>query len=672
LGVIVKRVIFGALSCCLFALLVASPAGAVPTWLAPVPLSAISSASSFSQHVAFDSQGDAIAVWTHSHGSRRTVEGAFRPAGSGTWQASIALSAENAERPVVAMDPQDNAIAVWERSTGSGSIIESAVRPTSTGVWQAPVPLSREGQTASYPEIAIDPQGNAIAVWVRNYVSESIVEAAVRPAGSGVWQAPIALSAGGQSVGEPDVAVDAQGNALVVWRQLGVTETIQAAVRPAGSGVWQAPVALSTPGENAILPKVAVDLQGDAVVVWTSNNGGNRIVEATRKQGPSGIWQTPVALSSPTEGASEPEVAIDSQGDAVAIWQSSAGANEIIDAASMSAGSGVWQSPIPVSISATSLIGEFPQIAMDPQGDAVAVWDQSNGSDYIVEAAVRSPASGAWQVPTPLSPAGENSYLPQVAVDPQGNAVAIWENDLIEAAGYDAAGPLLHSLTIPGTGTVGQPLSFSVSPLDVWSILGSTTWSFGDGTNATGTSIAHVYTTAGNYHVTVTGADVLGNTTSATGTVAVGSPAMNVIPCACDPFRVLLLYGAHLTNKHFRVAGQATAISADAPLGTRFGFTLSAPARLRITITRTAPGLRHHRGCVAPTATLKDNHAKRCTRTLTLGTLTRSNEHSGADSIYFSGRIGHRALSPHAYKALIQARSTSTREDTTLSFTIVR
>jgi PKD domain len=571
------------------------------------------------------------------------------------------------------MDPQGDAIAVWERSTGSGSsLIESAVRPARTGVWQTPVPLSHEGQTAYSPEIALDSQGDAIVVWDRHGISDSIVEAAARLAGSGAWQAPVALSAESQNAEGPDVAMDAQGNAVAVWQQRDVTQMIQAAVRPAGSETWQAPVGLSAVGENASIPQVAVDPQGDAVVVWTGSNGGNRIVEATTRGGVSSMWQAPVALSSSSDEASEPEVAIDPQGNAVAVWQTSTGTNEIIDAAFMSAGSGVWQSPVAVSIGGTSLIGEFPQVALDPQGDAVAVWDQSNGSDYIVEAAVRSAASGAWQVPTQLSPTGENSYLPQVAVDPQGNAVAIWENDLIEAAGYDAAGPLLHSLTIPGTGTVGQPLLFSVSPLDVWSILGPTTWSFGDGANATGTSVAHVYTTAGNYHVTVTGADVLGNTTSATGTVAVGSPAMNVIPCACNPFRVLLLYGAYLTNKRFRVAGQATAISADAPLGTRFGFTLSAPARLRITITRTAPGLRYHRGCVAPTATLTDNHAKRCTRTLTLGTLTRSNEHSGTDSIFFSGRIGHRALSPHAYKALIEARNTSTREDTTLSFTVVR
>ncbi len=416
-------------------------------------------------------------------------------------------------------------------------------------------------------------------------------------------------------------------------------------------------------------PQVVGDPQGDAVAVWTGDTGGNRVVEATIRQGTHGVWQAPVTLSSSSEVASEPEVAIDSHGNAVAVWQASTGTNEIIDAAFMPTASGAWQPPIPVSTAATSLIGEFPQITMDPQGDAVAVWDQSNGNNYIVEAAVRPATSSAWQTPTALSPSNEDSYLPQVAVDPQGNALAIWENNLIEAAGYDAAGPLLRSLSIPSNGTIGQPLPFSVSPLDVWSILGPTTWNFGDGTSATATSATHVYTAAGDYHVTVTGGDALGNTTSLTGTVLI-EPLVS--PCACVLRRWRLLYGAHLTNKRFRVARQATAISAShAPLGTRFGFTLSAPARLRITITRTTLGLRHHHGCAAPTSTLREAHAKRCTRTLTLGTLTRSNEPIGGGSIFFSGRIGPRALSPHKYKALLQARSARGLERTTLSFTVV-
>jgi hypothetical protein len=131
---------------------------------------------------------------------------------------------------------------------------------------------------------------------------------------------------------------------------------------------------------------------------------------------------------------------------------------------------------------------------------------------------------------------------------------------------------------------------------------------------------------------------------------------------------------ASLTNKRFRVSRHYTAISAKkAPLGTTFRFTLSAAATLRITITRSAAGLRHGRSCVAPTTRLKRAHAKHCTRTFTLGTLTRASERKGADHIAFSGRLGHRALAPRAYNAILSASNAGGRsKPLRLSFVVVR
>jgi hypothetical protein len=128
-----------------------------------------------------------------------------------------------------------------------------------------------------------------------------------------------------------------------------------------------------------------------------------------------------------------------------------------------------------------------------------------------------------------------------------------------------------------------------------------------------------------------------------------------------------------LTQRSFRVAKQATAISAGkAPLGSAFRFTLSAAATVKIKITRTAAGLRHGKSCLAPSATLRKAHAKRCTRTLTLGTLTRASEPVGADSVSFSGRIGRSALSAGAYAALLSASNADgSSKPVTLDFTIV-
>src|SRR5262249_28521555 len=115
-------------------------------------------------------------------------------------------------------------------------------------------------------------------------------------------------------------------------------------------------------------------------------------------------------------------------------------------------------------------------------------------------------------------------------------------------------------------------------------------------------------------------------------------PAASVSAAAQQPLAIApqppVISGASLTNRRFRVAKQATASSAaKVPLGTRFHFTLSAAAKLQITITRSAGGLRRGHGCVAQSAKLRRAHAKPCRRTLTLGTLTRASEPAGADSL---------------------------------------
>jgi alpha-tubulin suppressor-like RCC1 family protein len=126
------------------------------------------------------------------------------------------------------------------------------------------------------------------------------------------------------------------------------------------------------------------------------------------------------------------------------------------------------------------------------------------------------------------------------------------------------------------------------------------------------------------------------------------------------------------TEQTFRVANEATAISAkQAPLGTSIRLTLSTAAKLQIAITSSATGLRHGSECVAPTARLEKAHAKHCARRVTDGTFTRANEHAGADSVAFSGRIGRRVLKPGAYEAVLSAANAEAKaKAVTLPFVV--
>jgi hypothetical protein len=134
--------------------------------------------------------------------------------------------------------------------------------------------------------------------------------------------------------------------------------------------------------------------------------------------------------------------------------------------------------------------------------------------------------------------------------------------------------------------------------------------------------------------------------------------------------------GAKLTNTHFRVGNQPTALSArrrKVPVSTTVVFGLSATAKVQITITHTLPGRQSGRRCVAPTAELIRKHAKRCTRTVALGTLTRANQAAGTDRIPFSGRIGRQALKPGNYNAALQASNAAGRSNAiVLPFVVVK
>ena len=151
----------------------------------------------------------------------------------------------------VAVDEDGNAVAVWQSPNGTYSFVQAAVRPAASGCRQTPHDLSADGQNAWGPAVAIDPPGNAIAVWQRLNGVNSIVQAAVRPAQTGAWQTPTNLSADGRDAWRPQVAVDPPGNAIAVWdRWNGATGIVQAAVRPVASGVWETPRTYRAPANT--------------------------------------------------------------------------------------------------------------------------------------------------------------------------------------------------------------------------------------------------------------------------------------------------------------------------------------------------------------------------------------------------------------------------------------
>lgn len=503
--------------------LAARTALAAPAWLAPVNLAEEAQEVEFGPYVAMDGQGDAVALW--QGGSRNETS---RMVG-GDWQEPGSLAGEGGSvgQSCVAAGSGGETVAVWERWAGKSLVVESALR-SAVGGWQAPVELNEQTGVLALRgcRVAVDPAGDAVVVWAVETIFEfNEVWAAYKPAGGG-WEAAIELRMPENPASAPDVAIDAHGDAMAVW--VGRSFTIQGEYKPAGSD-WRElrsgaeAETLSASGHTASEPGVAFDSDGNAVAIWDAPvGGGEEAIQATSRAA-GGAWQAPADIAQVAQEAHSLQLAVDSHGDALAVWDLFSGEQRIAQSADRPDG-GAWQQVVDLSEAGEDAY--YPELAMDGRGDAVVVWEAQNGKDWSVQSATRA-AGASWQTPVNVSPPTEHEELfPQVAIDSYGDALAAWElrdgtSYLVQAAGYQASGPQLDGLTAPSTAVVGEQVAFAVSPLSVWAALSPTKWSFGDGGSATGTSVAHTYAAAGAYQVTVTGEDVLGNTSTASSTITV-------------------------------------------------------------------------------------------------------------------------------------------------------
>ncbi len=398
-----------------------APALASPAWTAPVELSVASAESTVNPEVAVNSGGDAVAVWQRWNGTEYVAQAASKQAGS-PWGAAVNLAAD-ANEPQVGLDSAGNAVAVWSAYNGSNYVVQSASKPAG-GVWGSAVNLSAPGQDARTTQVAVDSGGDAVAVWVRSDGSNEIVQSASKPAG-GAWGSAVNLSSVGQEADRPQVAIGAGGNAVAVWEHESGDDTIESANKPAGDA-WGAAAKLSAEGLVSSNPRVALDSGGDAVAAWRAYDGSNFAIEAASKPA-GGAWEAPLKLAVATPGGEgeNPQVALDSGGDAVIVWEIFNGSNYIVESANKPAG-GAWGAP--VKLSATGENGFLGGVSVDGGGDAVAVWQRWNGSKYVVQAASK-PADGAWASAVDLSTATASPFVnPEVALDGGGDAVAVWTN----------------------------------------------------------------------------------------------------------------------------------------------------------------------------------------------------------------------------------------------------
>ena len=513
------RVVAGALAASV--LVLSATASGAPGWSSPVSISA-AGGDIFSPNVATDQSGNVVAVWERDDGDT-VIEVAYREASRRRWRQPVRVSpvGHNGFTPVVGVDARGNAAVVWDGYDGENDRVEASVRSAASGRSTTRI-LSQPGVDADDSDLAVARNGLAIAIWQENTSDQSVLRASIGNVRTESWSPPVAVSPPGEvALYSPRVAVDAAGNAIVVWLADGAAGTFVRARLRSHNGVWGPLRALS--GVGATIAVVGVSPSGKAIAVWEQNKQGRRVIQASESStSPASSWSQPTDVSAVTSDSYAPRVAIGADGRVILIWaQQRSETAYVVQSAVRATGDAGWGAP--QDVSAPERMSEPAALGLDRSGNALVVWEGFDGvRTFSVRASRRAADTGEWAPPRLLSARGGGATGPAVAFDPAGNATVVWagaarpQGRVVQAVGYDAAGPVLARLRIPKRARARRPIRMSVAPFDVWSSLPfPPTWSFGDRTPVQrGTLVTHAFRAPGRYTVTVTQADRLGNVTS--------------------------------------------------------------------------------------------------------------------------------------------------------------
>ena len=222
----------------------------------------------YSSQVAFDSGGNACAVWQQSDGITSSIWANRYVAGTG-WAGAALIETDDtgpASSPQVAFDSGGNAIAVWHQSDGTRNNIYANRYVTGTGWAGAALIETDDTSAANSPQVAVDSQGNAFAVWYQNDGTTWNIWANRYISGTG-WAGAGLIETDAGDAYDPQIDLDSGGNAIAVWYNWdGANYSIWA--NRFGSSAPAAPAAPAAPnGVSATVGNTKV------IVNWNTSAG---------------------------------------------------------------------------------------------------------------------------------------------------------------------------------------------------------------------------------------------------------------------------------------------------------------------------------------------------------------------------------------------------------------
>jgi len=382
-------------------------------------------------------------------------------ASSRDWQPALNIATDSDAQdsngirtPRVAYDAAGNALAVWGADVegGGGIDINWSRRPVG-GAWTAPakipdwappLPDPSLGEARHDPVLAVAPNGTAVAAWLlTSYMGSHVMASTFSPATGWttpefLWRKHPAIDGGAVDL---NIAADSAGNILVVWAATG---TVYYNRYSPGTG-WVDGATVEGDGRKvsqlstgpATEPVMALNAAGQAVAIWRQGIDATPLLPydfdlwSSRYDMATDTWTAPQQLED--GGGTQfygKSLVIDAGGTATALWSDYDGDRLHIRASRLVGSS--WSPPSLVETGNTSDTGFAfdPHAVVDGNGNVMVVWQQGDvdTANFVASRYVPDTVWGGQQVIGAY--VGSSSVIFSTELTLAGNSaghvVAVW------------------------------------------------------------------------------------------------------------------------------------------------------------------------------------------------------------------------------------------------------
>jgi hypothetical protein len=347
---------------------------------------------------------------------------------AGTWLA---------DGPALAVNGRGDAVVAWtEEATTPDALprLRARFRPVG-GQWGPARTLSSSGERVGGVQVGIDGRGRALLGWLSDTGSASTSSTRLELASGNVrrggWTKPRTLEAS-SGVAIFRLALNARGEAILVWSKPGGDALHDNGIwveTRSTSGRWSTPRRELPPvhDRDRSYWQLVFNDRGEAILGWDEYESDNSFRLTVAVRPPHKHFLPPQQIGDdPYFGYA---LAVGRNDEALAIWASyrcclytaatRPGGDTFGSARTLA--TGIW-------------MATDPTVAFDAHGNAVAIWARTSENNHLLIHAAARPSGGSFDTGVDLADIGEDSYkhaacsgAPTLALAPDGRlAVAVW------------------------------------------------------------------------------------------------------------------------------------------------------------------------------------------------------------------------------------------------------